>query len=173
MFGPDTCGSPCYGQVPNTVCTLVFTLDGKLPEVVNNSVGVNPFLSISWISIPHVWHTRFHTRVQSTGPLLGVNLEHQETDRWNRTGVSCHRLDHLESTPTRLKTCGTPLWSGTESHTRFLSFSHSIPLHGTPRRTWNVRRWCGPHHSRTPTYKHKPGGDRTGRDEEKEGKRWV
>ncbi len=30
---------------------LVFPLDGKLPEGVKNSVGVNPFLSISCISI--------------------------------------------------------------------------------------------------------------------------
>lgn len=31
---------------------LVFALDGKLLEGVNNAVGVNPFLSMSCISIP-------------------------------------------------------------------------------------------------------------------------
>ena len=31
---------------------LVFALDGKLLEGVNNAVGVNPFSSMSCISIP-------------------------------------------------------------------------------------------------------------------------
>jgi len=53
---------------------LVFALDGKLLEGVNNAVGVNPVLSMSCITIPELGVTSVSCfDVEDFGGVTGVN----------------------------------------------------------------------------------------------------